>query len=49
MREKKHMENQYKFADFTNQKDFLMKISEYEKELKQNTGQDIVLIAYTRS
>lgn len=42
------MDDHYTFADITDQKDFLVKISEYEKELKQRTGQDIVLIAYTR-
>ena len=42
------MDNGYKVAEFSNHQDMLLKINEYEKDLKKSAGQDIVLIAYTK-
>ena len=42
------MDNGYEFAEFSNHQDVIRKINEFEKDLKNSTGQDIVLIAYTK-
>lgn len=40
------MESSFKFVDFKNDKKILDRISSMEKELSEETGKNIVLVAY---
>jgi hypothetical protein len=43
------MNGSYQLASLDNQIDILNVISKYESELKSKLGQEVVLIAYTKS
>jgi len=43
------MENNFRLAGLLDRDEVIRQISNYEKELSNRTGEDIVLIAYTRN